>query len=142
MPRNILFLCTGNAARSQMAAALLEKHAGNIFSAFSAGTIPRDEIFPPVVTVMKEIGIDLSDRLPKGLKTYLGQKHFEYVIIVCSDADNACPAIFGHARRVFWPFDDPARATGSDADILAACRRIRDQIEAKILEWLKQEEIL
>ncbi len=138
MNRNILFLCTGNSARSQMAAGLLEKHAGHMFNAFSAGTRPNDEIFPPVVHVMKEIGIDLSSQKPKGLKTYLGQKHFEYVIIVCSEADKECPAIFGHARRIFWRFDDPAAAAGSEAEIVSVCRSIRDQIDAKITDWLNE----
>jgi arsenate reductase len=142
MDRNILFLCTGNSARSQMAAGLLEKHAGNTFNAFSAGTEPKDEIFPPVVEVMKEIGIDLSEQNPKGLKTFLGQKHFEYVIIVCSRADKACPAIFGNSRRLFWRFDDPAKTPGTRDDILGACRRIRDQIEEKIIRWLQEDNLI
>lgn len=141
MDRSILFLCTGNSARSQMGAGLLEKHAGKTFKAFSAGTEPKDEIFPPVIEVMKEIGIDLTLEEPKGLKTFLGKKHFEYVIIVCSDADKQCPSFFGNSRRVFWPFDDPAKAPGTADDILGACRRIRDQIEEKIIFWLKEENL-
>lgn len=142
MDRNILFLCTGNSARSQMAEALLKKHAGNEFQVFSAGTEPQEKIFPPVVQAMKEIGIDISGNKPKRLKTFLGQKHFEFVIIVCGNADKQCPSFFGNTRRLFWPFDDPAKAPGTKDDILAACRRIRDQIEEKITLWLKEEKIL
>ena len=114
MDRNILFLCTGNSARSQMGAGLLEKHAGSIFKTFSAGTEPKDEIFPPVIEVMKEIGIDISGNKPKRLKTFLSKKHFEHAIIVYSDADKQCPSFFGNTRRLFWPFDDPAKAPGNE----------------------------
>jgi arsenate reductase len=142
MARNILFLCTGNSARSQMGESLLKKHAGDVFQVYSAGTRPREEIFPPVVAVMKEIGIDLSGTRPKGLKQFLGRQHFEYVIIVCGDADKECPAIFGTARRLVWPFDDPAKTVGTEAEILDACRKVRDQMEAKILEWLKNDHLI
>ncbi|MCF7838558.1 MAG: arsenate reductase ArsC [Candidatus Marinimicrobia bacterium] len=140
MDRNILFLCTGNSARSQMAAALLTKHAGDRYRVHSAGTRPAATVFPPVVTVMREIGLDLSDCHPKGIDPFLGRMHFECVITVCSDAETECPAIFGPATRLHWPFDDPAAIQGSPAEILAACRRIRDQIEIRILDWLRDSQ--
>ena len=139
MQQKILVLCTGNSARSQMAEALLKKYAGDEFQVFSAGAEPSDKVFPPVVTVMKEIGIDISAARPKGLDTYLGHEHFSKVIFVCSAADKKCPHIFGTAQRLYWPFDDPAAAQGTEAEILEACRNIRDQIDAKIHQWLKEE---
>jgi arsenate reductase len=139
MQRRVLFLCTGNSARSQMGEALLRKYAGEDFQVFSAGAEPKDAVFPPVVMVMKEIGIDISSSRPKGLDTYLGHVHFSKVIIVCSEADKKCPQIFGSAQRLYWPFDDPAAVEGTEGEILEACRKIRDQIDAKIREWLKEE---
>lgn len=141
MDRKILFLCTGNSARSQMGEALLRKHAGETFQVFSAGAVPKEEIFPPVVAVMQEIGIDLSGVKPKGVEAYLGKVHFEKVIIVCAEADKQCPNIFAAAQRVFWPFEDPAAAVGSREEVLAFCRKIRDQIDRKIGEWLELEGI-
>ncbi len=141
MARNILFLCTGNSARSQMGEALLKKHGGDHFQVFSAGTEPRDEIFPPVVEVMREVGIDISGKKPKGFDAFLGKVHFEKVIIVCAKAEEKCPSIFGHAQRLLWPFDDPAKATGSRDDVLAVCRRVRDQINARVCDWLNEQGI-
>lgn len=140
MDRNILFLCTGNSARSQMGEALLNKHAGNVFKAFSAGTEPKDAVFPPVVEVMKEVGIDISSNHPKGIEEHLGRVHFEKVIIVCADAEKNCPVIFGPAQRVFWPFDDPAAVEGSNEEVMEVSRRVRDEIDQRIREWLKEEE--
>jgi arsenate reductase len=139
MDRNILFLCTGNSARSQMAEALLKKHAGNHFQVYSAGLEPKAQVFPPVALAMREIGIDISGQKPKGVEQFLGRVHFEKVIVVCGHAEEKCPIIFGMAPRLFWPFDDPAAATGSEDDILAVCRRVRDQLNRRILEWLGEE---
>jgi arsenate reductase len=141
MKPNILFLCTGNSARSQMAEALLRKHAGDYFEAFSAGTEPRQEVFSPVVEVMQEVGIDISNHKPKAIEGFLGRVHFASVIVVCSDAEKNCPLAFGTARRFFWPFDDPAAATGSAEDVLRVCRGVRDQIDRRICEWLKGQGI-
>lgn len=141
MDRNILFLCTGNSARSQMGEAILKKRAGDHFRVYSAGTEPKDALFPPVVEVMREMGIDLSGHKPKGAENFLGRIHFQAVIIVCSDAEKKCPIIFGPAQRIFWPFEDPAAATGSQTEILAVCRKVRDQIDNRICQWLKAEGI-
>ncbi|HPQ39257.1 MAG TPA: arsenate reductase ArsC [bacterium] len=137
MDRNVLFLCTGNSARSQMGEVFFRKYAGDAFKVFSAGTRPGDEIFPPVVEVMREVGVDLSGKKPQPLKRYLGHTHFELVIIVCSDADAECPAIFGGARRVVMPFEDPSKIEGSPEEILAETRRIRDQIESRIKAFVE-----
>jgi arsenate reductase len=141
MQRRVLFLCTGNTARSQIAEALLQKYAGDHFQVFSAGAEPKDEIFPPAVEVMKEIGIDISDRKAKGLEIYLGKVHFEKVIIVCSEANKNCPQIFGATQRLYWPFDDPTSISGNSEKVLAFTRNIRDQIDAKIHIWLKEQGI-
>ncbi|MBN1296567.1 arsenate reductase ArsC [bacterium] len=136
--RNILFICTGNSARSQMAEAFCRKHGADVFTAFSAGTHPEAEIFPVVVTVMKEVGIDLSGHYPKSVREFLGKKHFEQVIIVCADAEKECPVIFGSARRVFLPFDDPRSIQGNETDILDGSRRIRDAIECAVCRIIRE----
>jgi len=139
MDRNILFLCTGNSARSQMGEAFLRKLGGMTFQAYSAGTEPKGEIFPAVREVMREAGFDLSGQRPKGVDEFLGRTHFEKVIIVCDGAEKRCPTIFGPSQRLFWPFDDPAAATGSRDDVLAVCRRVRDQIRDRVAAWLAEQ---
>jgi arsenate reductase len=124
-----------------MGEALLRKHAGDVFQVYSAGTEPKDEVFPPVVEAMREIGIDISQQKLNGIEEYLGRVHFEKVIVVCGDAEQKCPSIFGAAERLFWPFDDPAEATGSEEDVLAVARKVRDQIDARICAWLEEQGI-
>jgi arsenate reductase len=124
-----------------MAEALLRKQAGNRFEVFSAGTEPKAEVFPPVVEVMREIGIDISGAKPKGVEGFLGTVHFEKVIVLCGEAEEACPRVFVREQRLFWPFDDPAAVSGSREDVLAVCRRVRDQISDRICEWLKEQGI-
>ena len=141
MSHNILFLCTGNSARSQMSEALLRQHAGERFAVFSAGTEPRNEVFPPVIEVMREIGIDISNQKPKGVELYLNKIHFEIVIVVCAAAEEKCPSIFGSYQKLFWPFEDPTAATSPKEEVLDICRRIRDQIDTKICEWLREQGI-
>src|SRR5262245_25357875 len=102
---NILVLCTGNSARSQMAEALLRKHADERFNVFSAGTEPKG-INPLTVKVMREAGVDMSGQRSKHLREYLGILDVHYLIIVCHDADGKCPAIWPGSprmKRMFWP---------------------------------------
>ena len=108
---------------------------------FSAGTEPARGVFPAVVEVMKEVGIDISVQEPKGVDVFLGKVFFEKVIVVCAAAEEKCPTIFGSAPRLFWPFDDPAAAAGSKEDIMAVCRRVRDEIDNRICEWLREQGI-
>lgn len=108
-----------------MAEALLRHFGGDRFEVHSAGTEPKPVIFPPVVEAMGELGLDISGQKPKGIEKLLGRMHFERVIIVCDGAERNCPSIFGSSQRLFWSFDDPAAATGSDDEVLAVCRRIR-----------------
>ncbi len=129
---SVLFLCTGNSARSQMAEAFLRKYGGQAFEAYSAGLEPKD-INPHTRQVMQEVGLDLSGHRSKSVMEYMGKKFFSYLITVCDRAEKNCPATFpGVGQRLHWSFDDPAAFVGSEADTLETFREIRDQIEEKI----------
>lgn len=141
MQQKVLFLCTGNSARSQMGEALLRAHGGERFQVCSAGTEPKNEIFPPVIEVMREIGIDISSQKPKSVQEYLGKVHFSTVIVVCGDADRQCPRIFGPAKRLFWPLEDPAAVSGPREAVLKLCRRVRDELDERICAWLGEQGI-
>ena len=137
LKHNVLFLCTGNSCRSQMAEGLLRHLAGDRFGVYSAGTDPAERVHPLAVRVMGELGIDISDQRPKGVKEYLGKFPIRYLIIVCGGADEACPRIFpGVLHRLFWPFDDPAKLQGNDEELLAGFRRVRDEIRQRLSDWL------
>ena len=124
-----------------MGEALLKKRAGENFNVFSAGTQPKGEILAPAIEVLKEIGIDISGNKSKGLNELPRDMEFEKVITVCSDADRNCPAFFGPAQHLHWPFEDPASAAGSDEQVLEFCREVRDRIDARICEWLREQDI-
>jgi len=109
----VLFLCTGNSARSQMAEAFLRRYGGDRFEVYSAGLEP-EEIHPLTRRVMAEAGYDLAGQRAKSLTEYMGREHFGYLITVCSDAEAACPIFPGMGTRLHWPFDDPAAVRGSD----------------------------
>jgi arsenate reductase (thioredoxin) len=133
----VLFLCTANSARSQMAEVLLRKHAGARFEVYSAGTEPG-EIDPLTIRVLNEIGIDASGLWAKSVELFRGKMHFDYVITVCSNAEARCPVFPTAAIRLHWPFNDPDTASGSEEQRLAKFRAVRDQIEKRILAWLKE----
>ena len=134
---NVLFLCTGNSCRSQMAEGLLRHHAGERFEVYSAGTDPAERVHPLAVQVMSELGIDISHQRPKGVKEYLGRLRIRYLIIVCGGADESCPRVFpGVLHRLFWPLDDPAPLTGDGATVIAGFRRVRDEIDQRLRVWL------
>ena len=141
MPKmKVLFLCTGNSARSQMAEAFLRHFAGNLFEVFSAGLDPRG-IHPLTTRVMEEIGIPLANHFSKSVSEYLGKVHFGYLITVCAAAEDRCPASFpGISRRLHWPFDDPAAYTGSEDEMLQKFRDVRDEISRRIQNWLKEQQ--
>ena len=136
LPR-VLFLCTGNSARSQMAEALLRKHGGQFFEVYSAGTHPKG-IHPLTLQVMQEAGIDMSQHYSKALTEYMGKLHFGYLITVCDRAEQSCPIFPGMGQRLHWPFEDPAAFQGLPEAALQKFRQVRDQIEAKILAWLDE----
>jgi arsenate reductase len=133
--RSLLVLCTGNSARSQIAAAYLRKYAGDRFEVHSAGTEPVDEIHPMAIEVMREQGITVEGE-PQDYREYLDLVPYR-LIIVCDGAAKSCPAAGpGTANRLLWPFDDPAAAEGSDEEKLEKFREVRDKIDRKIREWL------
>ena len=134
--QQVLFLCTGNSARSQMAEALLRKHADRQFDVFSAGIEPTI-INPYTIKVLEEIGVDTSKQYAKPLSEYAGKKDFDYLITVCGNAEERCPVFPGMGMRMHWPFEDPAEFRGSNQEITAKFREIRDQIERKICIWIK-----
>ncbi len=135
----VLFLCTGNSARSQMAEAFLRKAAGRQIDVFSAGLDPKG-VNPYTQRVMDEIGIDISGHTSDHIDALVGLHFFDYIITVCAHADENCPSgVYALGRdKLHWPFDDPAAATGSDEDILAAFRVARDDIAHKIDDWVGQ----
>jgi arsenate reductase (thioredoxin) len=130
----VLFLCTGNSCRSQMAEAFLRKYAGDQFEVYSAGLTPKP-INPLTIKVMEEIGFDMSSQYSKPLTLYLGKLHFGYLITVCSNAEDKCPIFPGMGTRLHWPFDDPAEFEGSEQEKLLKFREVRDQIDQKVHEW-------
>ena len=137
----VLFLCTGNSARSQLAEGLLRALAGEYFEVFSAGTEPKGAILPEVQEVMREVGIDMSGQWSKSVMEYMGKVNFGYVITVCSDAEENCPAVFlNMGTHEHWPFDDPAKF--DDQQRLTSTRHVRDQIEDRLRIWLTQQDIL
>ena len=139
--QKVLFLCTQNSARSQMAEAFLRHHAGDRFEVYSAGCKPSHEIHPYAVQAMEEVGLDISDQYPKGLRTYMGKVGFNYSIIVCARAEKDCPKTFpGVGTRLVWIFDDPRADDVPEEEMLNTFREIRDEIEQKILDWLEHPE--
>jgi arsenate reductase len=133
----VLFLCTGNSCRSQMAEGWLRHLAGGRFEVLSAGTSPVG-LNPRAVIAMAEAGIDISRQWSKHMNDVL-VTHPEYVVTVCDRAKETCPAICGGAATLHWSFDDPAEAQGSDDDRAKVFRRVRDEIGEKIRNWLKTE---
>ena len=126
----VLFLCTHNSVRSQMAEGLLRHLAGDRFEAHSAGT-EATRVRPEAVVVMGEIGVDVSDQESKTLERYL-KELFDYVITVCDEANEACPVFPGAKNRLHWSFEDPSRAAGSDEERLEAFRTARDGLRERI----------
>jgi arsenate reductase len=135
--RRVLFLCTHNSARSQMAEGFLRAMAGTRFEAQSAGT-EKTAVNPLAIRVMAERGVDLSGHTSKVVDGLLHER-WDTLITVCDDANERCPVVPGIQNRVHWSFEDPSRATGSEAQRLAAFRTVRDQIEARLVEWLRSQ---
>jgi arsenate reductase len=134
----VLFLCTHNSARSQMAEAFLRKHGGDRFEAHSAGMEPS-RIHPLTCRAMAERGLALEGHRSKGLDEYLGRVHVGYLITVCENAEAKCPIYPGVAVRDYWGFEDPAAFEGTDEERLDKFREVRDQIEARVKAFLAEE---
>jgi arsenate reductase (thioredoxin) len=125
--RSILILCTGNSCRSHLAEGVLRRAGGDLFDVHSAGSKPAGHVHPLAIQVMNEIGIDISGHTSKHMSAFLSQR-IDTVITVCGHVDQVCPVYPGQVHRYHWPFEDPARASGSDEEILAVFRRVRDEI--------------
>lgn len=134
----VLVLCTGNACRSQMTEGLLRSLGGDRLTVNSAGITPTG-LDPRATKVMAEMDIDISEQTSDQVDRYL-QDHFDYVITVCDNAAENCPVFPGEAKRLHWPFDDPAAVSGSGERVSAEFRRIRDEIKAKVERWLETVE--
>jgi arsenate reductase len=132
--RGVLFLCTHNSARSQMAEGFLRQRAGDRFEVASAGT-EATRVHPLAVRVMREVGIDLTTHTSKTLDMFL-DRPWDYVITVCDSANERCPLFPDRTVRVHWCFEDPSQATGPEDQRLETFRRVRDQISARLTEWL------
>ena len=126
--KRVLFLCTGNSARSQIAEGLLRNYAGEAFEVASAGVAPTC-VRSEAIEVMREIGIDVSNHRSKSVEEFAGQE-FDYVITVCDNALEQCPVFPGKANRIHWSLEDPAVPAGDELARLAVFRRIRDEIAA------------
>jgi arsenate reductase len=134
----VLFLCSANSCRSQMAEALLRKLAGDRFDVYSAGTQPAAEIHPLTRQVMAEVDCDLAGQRPKGVEPYLGTLSPAYVIILCEQTARECPTVFPTLGPILvWPFKDPAAGTGSLEVRLAKFREVRDAINSRLRAWLE-----
>jgi len=125
---SVLILCTGNSCRSHLAEGILRAAAGDLFDVQSAGSKPAGYVHPKAIAVMAEIGIDISGHTSKHMNESLDRK-IDTVITVCGNVDQACPMFPGQGNRYHWSFDDPAHTIGTEEEILAVFRRVRDQIK-------------
>jgi len=132
--KRILFLCTGNACRSQMAEGWMKHLAGDTYEVFSAG-IEAHGKNPRAITVMQEAGIDISHQISEVVDVSILES-LDLLVTVCSHADAHCPAFSIKGKREHWPFDDPAKATGTEHEIMLEFSRVRDQIRSRIEDFL------
>ena len=133
----VIFLCTGNSARSQMAEAFLRKYAADRFEAHSAG-LESKGINPFTVKAMEEVGISIEGQRSKSVGEYLGKEHFSYLFTVCGHAEENCPRTFlSSGIHTHWDFEDPAAFEGTDEEKSEKFRGVRDQIDSRIRAWLQ-----
>jgi len=132
----VLFLCTGNSCRSQMAEGLLRSRGGGRFEASSAGTSPKT-VHSLALRAMAELGIDVSSQVSESVDRYI-DANFDWVITVCDNAKQSCPTFSGAARRLHWSFDDPAEAAGLEERRMEVFRGIRDEIDERIREFVAE----
>ena len=124
----VLILCTGNSCRSHMAEGILRAVASDLFEVNSAGSNPAGYVHPKAIKALSEIGIDISDHESKHMDDFL-DRNIHTVITVCGNADQACPTFPGQVQRFHWGFLDPAKATGTDEEVMVCFREVRDQIK-------------
>lgn len=135
--KRVLFLCTHNSCRSQMAEGIVNADLGDRFEAFSAGTVAT-RVNPLAVKVLAEIGIDISGHRSKALERFAAER-FDYVITLCGSANEECPLFFGGVQRVHLGFDDPSQLPGEPEEVLPEYRRVRDRIRKEIAAYLCKE---
>jgi len=140
MQRKVLFLCTGNSCRSQMAEGWLRHYAGERAEVSSAGTKPAG-LNPTAVSVMREAGVDISGRRSKHLDEFINQD-FLFVITVCNAAREACPVFPSALYQLHWSFEDPAAAAGTEEERLAVFRKVRDEIREQVRQFAEREGFL
>jgi arsenate reductase len=140
MKKTVLFLCTGNSARSQMAEGLLRHLRNNEFEVFSAGVEPKG-VHPMAVQAMQEIGIDISGQKSKHIDE-LPDREFDHIITLCDHAAQNCPVFLGKGVRLHHSFSDPATAVGSDHEVLEAFRKVRDELKQFILSFESDKGII
>jgi arsenate reductase len=128
MKSRVLILCTGNSCRSHMAEGILRHAAGDLFDVFSAGSKPAGYVHAKAIAALAELGIDISRHTSKHMNQFL-DRDIHTVITVCGNADQACPMFPGQVNRYHWGFSDPAHATGTEEEIMAEFRRVRDEIK-------------
>ena len=133
----ILILCTGNSCRSHLAEGILRAAVGEAAEVASAGSVPAGYVHPVAVEVMAEIGIDISSHTSKHLNEFL-ERDVHTVITVCGNADSACPVFPAQAEKHHWPFEDPAKAVGSEEEIRAVFGRVRDEIRQKFEGYARE----
>jgi arsenate reductase (thioredoxin) len=134
MKQRILFLCTHNSCRSQMAEGLVNHYLGDRFQAFSAGT-EATQVNPLAIQILAELGIDISGQRSKTIDEFASQS-FDHVVTLCGDANEKCPIFFGGVQRVHHGFEDSSRLRGSEEDILPEFRRVRDEIKEWVMKYL------
>lgn len=139
MKTRVLFVCTENSCRSQMAEGFLRHHGGESFEVLSAGADPT-KLNPMAVEVMKEVGIDISGQYSKDVAQFLGQS-FHYVVRVCDKVRERCPVLPGALWYLDWSFEDPARAEGTHAKRLEVFRRVRDEIKGHVADFIGSQSL-
>jgi arsenate reductase (thioredoxin) len=137
MKKHVLFLCTHNSCRSQMAEGLINHYLGDRFLASSAGT-EATRVNPLAIRVLSELGIDISHHFSKTIAEFDGQ-HFDHVITLCGSANEQCPLFFGGVNRIHIGFDDPSCVSGSEEEVLLEFRRVRDELRNKLIDYLTGE---
>jgi len=140
MKKRVLFLCTANSCRSQMAEGIINHFFGDKIAAFSAGT-QESFVNPKAIEVMKEIGIDISKHQSKNLTAFDGQ-NFDYVITLCGSANETCPLYIGGTKKTHIGFDDPARVQGTKEEVLREFRSVRDEMKEKLTAFFQAEKII
>ncbi len=135
MKKKLLFLCTHNSCRSQMAEGIVNHCLGDRFQAFSAGT-EATRVNPLAIRVLAELDIDISGHRSKTMDEFAGES-FDYVITLCGDANEKCPLFFGRVERMHIGFHDPSKTIGTDEEVMADFRKVRDEIKATMLEFFE-----